>query len=603
MTLPHEIDDIREWYPYDRSGPHAVPEKTFEFGLVLGGTVSAGAYTAGVLDFLIEALDCWHQEKERAQANDDTMVPRHHVKLRIITGASGGGVCGAIFAASCRHRFPPVKQVGTQTRISDRNPSVQSNPFYRTWVKTLDIGPLLEMSDIQADKPLKSLLNCRLLDDFSGFLVEYPRSLSPAGTHGLPMASAALRSWLEPHLKLAMTVTNLRGMPYSLTFPGDAGIDHAMRLHQDFMEFSVPTPGSDVPEYADPAPNFRTLEVDTDQILRSGDERERFRASALATGAFPFALEARDLSKQPIDYCYRFVTWLDKSMGSYVYGKPSPRDGMDDPYRFLAVDGGTLNNEPFEYARQALAGTNGRNPRSGLEANRAIVLIDPLNEPTAGQSTDEPKGEIGEAWENQAKIALATYHSLRGHAKFRPDEIGLMQDPTVYSRWMIAPKRGDTVSNKAIATSGLGAFLGFFSEAYRHHDFMLGRRNCQRFLRAHFGLPMDNNAIHHKEQRLLNPDKPNHSPIIPLYGSAADDAELCPWPSKVLAGADAFEDPIKRRMRAIYGKLKRQEIENFGMKAWLDIGWVLGGRSKLTKAVLKQINKAIDEVEAGPPSH
>jgi hypothetical protein len=40
-----------------------VPKGTFELGLVLGGTVSAGAYTAGVLDFLIEALDCWDAER------------------------------------------------------------------------------------------------------------------------------------------------------------------------------------------------------------------------------------------------------------------------------------------------------------------------------------------------------------------------------------------------------------------------------------------------------------------------------------------------------------------------------------------------------------
>ena len=30
---------------------------TFEIGLVMAGAVSAGAYTAGVVDFLIEALD------------------------------------------------------------------------------------------------------------------------------------------------------------------------------------------------------------------------------------------------------------------------------------------------------------------------------------------------------------------------------------------------------------------------------------------------------------------------------------------------------------------------------------------------------------------
>jgi hypothetical protein len=65
--------------PFNQSEPDAaevqkwfldnpkVPDQTFELALVLGGTVSAGAYTAGALDFLIEALDCW----EAARAGAD----------------------------------------------------------------------------------------------------------------------------------------------------------------------------------------------------------------------------------------------------------------------------------------------------------------------------------------------------------------------------------------------------------------------------------------------------------------------------------------------------------------------------------------------------
>ena len=32
---------------------------TFELGLVMAGAASAGAYTAGVIDFLFEALQAW----------------------------------------------------------------------------------------------------------------------------------------------------------------------------------------------------------------------------------------------------------------------------------------------------------------------------------------------------------------------------------------------------------------------------------------------------------------------------------------------------------------------------------------------------------------
>ena len=35
---------------------------TIDLGLALAGAVSGGAYTAGVLDCLVEALDAWHSE-------------------------------------------------------------------------------------------------------------------------------------------------------------------------------------------------------------------------------------------------------------------------------------------------------------------------------------------------------------------------------------------------------------------------------------------------------------------------------------------------------------------------------------------------------------
>ena len=40
-----------------------LPQKDFHIGLAISGAVSAGAYAAGVLDFLIEALDEWYASK------------------------------------------------------------------------------------------------------------------------------------------------------------------------------------------------------------------------------------------------------------------------------------------------------------------------------------------------------------------------------------------------------------------------------------------------------------------------------------------------------------------------------------------------------------
>lgn len=49
----------------------APPPGTFELGLCMAGAVSAGAYTAGVLDLLIEALDAFEAEKARRRAVGD----------------------------------------------------------------------------------------------------------------------------------------------------------------------------------------------------------------------------------------------------------------------------------------------------------------------------------------------------------------------------------------------------------------------------------------------------------------------------------------------------------------------------------------------------
>ena len=60
--MADEPIDIAKWFT-DQSEP---PGHTYELALVLGGTVSAGCYTAGIFDFLLEALDTWTAAKDRS---------------------------------------------------------------------------------------------------------------------------------------------------------------------------------------------------------------------------------------------------------------------------------------------------------------------------------------------------------------------------------------------------------------------------------------------------------------------------------------------------------------------------------------------------------
>ena len=85
--------------------PGDVTPGAFKIALVLGGTVSSGAYTAGVLDFLVEALDTWTTPRDAGAA-----VPHHRVALRLTAGTSGGGVNAAIFTRAMNYDFTRFRQ-------------------------------------------------------------------------------------------------------------------------------------------------------------------------------------------------------------------------------------------------------------------------------------------------------------------------------------------------------------------------------------------------------------------------------------------------------------------------------------------------------------
>jgi len=156
--------------------PPQVNDQTFELGLVLGGTVSAGAYTAGALDILIQALDEWY-----AQAD----AP-HKVNVRLAAGSSGGAVCSAIFGLSLSKNFTHVS--GTQATLNVEGAGPSDNKFWDLWVNRFTFLPMLNTDDLNtpiqdpADPPgtalppvqhVPALLNASLVDTNVTVVVNY----------------------------------------------------------------------------------------------------------------------------------------------------------------------------------------------------------------------------------------------------------------------------------------------------------------------------------------------------------------------------------------------------------------------------------------------
>ena len=508
----------------------------FEIGLVMAGAISAGAYTAGVMDFMVQALDAWQDAKD---ANEQ--VPPHEAKIKVMTGASAGGMTAAITVGAFATRCPPV----TDPAGADN----ASNKLFDSWVNRIDIAALLGKQDLADEKaPVKSVLDSTILRT----IADQALDVAPAGRR---------RAYLDEVLHVITTVSNLRGVPYNIPLEGEIKGAQDLYLHADHVHFVI----SDRGEQA--VPGALTLDWQKSDA-RAKPAWEMLKVAALATGAFPVGLAPRTLGydfPSPKDDVYGLRAWPIPTGGAkdangdcrcvdYRSIPPNWPSAPNPPprYDFLCVDGGLMNNEPLELARQILAGAGCYNPRGPNSAQRAVILIDPF--PGGASAVEAYKVE-----DDLLSVVKEMFNALKNQARFKPEELELAQDPLVFSRFLIGPTRTEPNGRSfefPIASGVLGGFGGFLSRDFRLHDFVLGRRNCQRFLQRRFVLgennPLFNGwnaaqkaryAIHRNGLTLL--------PVIPLVGTAAEEVMPLPWPTYPQSRLAELRKQIEGRFTAV----------------------------------------------------
>jgi hypothetical protein len=535
--------EIKEWF---LENP-VVPPNTFEIALVLGGTVSAGAYTAGALDFLCEALDCWTEQRA-----DNPAIPQHKVVLRVIAGTSGGGVNAAIAARAFNFDFPRI------SRSTPVNPEATGNPFYDVWIKTLTLDRFLNTGDIT--KELVSVLNGSPIDVAARNIVQF---------QGVGLKR---RDWLAEPLRIILTLTNLYGIPYQLAFGN--GLSETFVDHADNINFAVAYPGQKVTAIR---PDELTL-CFGGVPLAQPSTWDAFSKFAMATAAFPVGFPPRELVRPTAQYRYRIVARPPcggpSGASPPLYDILTPnwdalaKDGIvPSDYEFLAVDGGATDNEPIQLARTALCGILETNPRDADKATRAVVLIDPF----AGQADLGP----------QSRSSFATTlggvaNALIQQTRYDSCDLLLAANPNVFSRFMLTPQNQKVVGPGAIASAGLGAFIGFACQDFMRYDYLLGRKNGYDFLRKTFVLS-DNNPVFGQpwtadQKANFAKDAPaGQQPIIPLVGSAAQEQQLDDWPKGKL-DPEVYRSAIRARFRAI------SEVATSGETLRSFLGW-LGAQS------------------------
>lgn len=441
----------------------------FYLGLNMSGTVSAGAYTAGVIDFLVDAMDAWYAERSRQIQQFGTdyerwTIPPHEIELAVMAGASGGGITAALAAAALNQKFDHVRKQSPQA-------DEPVNTLFQSWVLNIDLPGLLGHADLDATGgKVVSILDSSPIREIAAHALQITAPLNER------------RPWVRDGLQVILTLTNLRGVPYAIE--SETAASERTLYYADRRDFGVLWSASP------------TVSAFTALNARGGTAWTSLAEAAVATSAFPVVLAPEYLTRNASEYNER-RWWIPQATPQPGPGglceceknEPMPPAwtlGDDYQFKTLNVDGGATNNSPFDCARFALAALppsspSGRNPWDPEGADRAIISIAPLSTETAGELPEMPT-------ETLLSLMTRFLAAVVNQSRIQGENLKLIPEADVASRWIIAPN-AVVPNTEPLAGSLLQAFGGFVAQVFREHDYQLGRRNCQWFLRSHFGLP------------------------------------------------------------------------------------------------------------------
>lgn len=510
------------------------PPRSFRLGLAMAGAATGGAFSAGVLDFLWQALSEWEAAKKRA----DPDVPTWSVSISDVTGASAGGLTAFVAASTANAEYIP-NALGTPLP----NVPVTASPLFNAWVSLITAERLFDKTDLE-NQPADNRQVASILS--SNFMLDTAKTVVPEPS------SKPRPDWIEPNMMLTLTATNLRGVPYSLN--GFASSDplcsnFAMRRHADYIRFHFNLPGDDDVAYAPPD----SIPVDL-QAQRSTDTWQKVINAARATAAFPIGFPSVriDVPRQ------------------YYYARPGANPSWSDDQKtgmesYAALDGGILNNEPFTLLENQMRQRHGRKLQADpTDAWGSILLIDPFPD----RLVEDDRFTDGNTPLMQVIGSLLP--TIRGDAMFKEEDILHALDENRLDRFMIVPNRtAESWQPNFLATGGLGAFAGILHEKLRRHDYLLGRKNCQEFLtnvlRLHVEAARENELFNEHEAFLTG----ESVAIIPLVGKAAEPLQEPEWPVFTEREAWNIVCEVASQMEPRLSLIVDILLENSGLiKAW-----------------------------------
>ena len=253
---------------------------------------------------------------------------------------------------------------------------------------------------------------------------------------------------------------------------------------------------------------------------------------------------------------------------------------------------------------------------NGLTARRAIVLIAPFP-----NFVEVPPFLAGL---RLIEVLPQLMTTLVQQSRFKPDELSMALNANFFSRFLISPERnGDAAKRYPIASGVLHGFGGFIDESFRRHDFLLGRRNAQAFLRFHLALPEEHAlfaGVKDKDKWYVRKPASDEKarlaahttaaadraglPIIPLCGGLDEEIVIgaADRPKPASIDQDALGDLIHTRVAKVIEVLIDHDLIGLTERSLLGPVERAGAKLYLTEILTKKaremIAQAIGDVEA-----
>ena len=394
----------------------AEPGAEFQIGLTMSGAVSAGAYTAGVFDFLIQALDEWENARNASGAST---IPNHFVGIKVMSGASAGAITAAIGAVALADADQKPVEFDNHCE-GEQKIKCYLPKLYETWVVKPGLVAegdekidFLETSDLDgAPEAADDYSRTRgiprdegeprtrdIAAQFAASRRDHARRARRQACDGqaTPLYCkdpAHLYDAVEPARRALFGSLRRRHQPRNGAKDDKGWRENCYHMisHGDRVHYAVTGLGTWN------SPNSKSDFADNDQ--------KREIAAAWLVRPDASGLEGlrhlRSGVRRLPGWTSPAPDWRDARQGSQarrIRGPALPTDALagrsaispawpptvsaEDPFWFTTADGGIIDNDPFEYARFSLKDGDklDRRIESDLDkVDRAVIMVSPFPE-------------------------------------------------------------------------------------------------------------------------------------------------------------------------------------------------------------------------------